>query len=207
MLAAAWLILGLLVVSLPVALADTVPRLEDATAFDLDGRAMRLPAGASDINVLVFVDTLCPISNRYAPDLGRLASQHAGASVHVWMVYPNVRLAADEVRKHMAEYALPGTALLDRAHALVQVAEVSVTPESAVFRAGERLYHGRVDDRFTGFGTQRARARVRNLDDAIGAARDGRAPAKAHEPFVGAGCFIADLGNGGHDHGTAAHKH
>ncbi|MBV8808725.1 MAG: redoxin domain-containing protein, partial [Acidobacteriaceae bacterium] len=39
--------------------------------------------------VFLFVRTDCPITNRYAPELQRLAQEFKGDGVDFWMVYPD----------------------------------------------------------------------------------------------------------------------
>ncbi|HVG86104.1 MAG TPA: hypothetical protein VM820_16370, partial [Vicinamibacterales bacterium] len=64
---------GLIVAGL---VSAAVPVVEPQGVVDLDGRPvnpLRVPAEAR-AHVLVFTTTDCPISNRYAPEITRLAA-------------------------------------------------------------------------------------------------------------------------------------
>lgn len=142
--------------------------------------------------VLVFVRTDCPITNRYAPELQRLAQEFKGRSVRFWMVYPDRDEAPAHIADHMREYRLPGQALPDPQHLLVKEAHATVAPEAAVFNSsGKLIYHGRIDDRYVDIGKARPAAQVHDLEDAIQAVLAGKAVANAQTRAVG--CSLADV--------------
>ena len=68
-------------------------------------------------------------------------------------------------------------------------AHVHVTPEAAIFHGDAIsqpvLWHGRIDDRYLTFGTQRPAATRHDLADALNAALAGRQPAPPAAPPVG----------------------
>ena len=74
-------------------------------------------------------------------------------------------------------------------------AKVRVTPEAAIFHADPPpggsimsrpvLWHGRIDDRYLTFGTQRPAATRHDLADALNAALAGRQPTAPPAPPVG----------------------
>ena len=140
--------------------------------------------------VLLFVRTDCPISNRYAPLIQRISSHYA-AKVAFSLVYPGKSSSAERIRQHESDYGYKLPALRDPQHALVLQAQVQVTPEAAVFDANHRLvYHGRIDNLYEDVGRARPAATTHELDDAIQAALNGKAP-PTNTPAVG--CYIADL--------------
>ena len=140
--------------------------------------------------VLLFVRTDCPISNRYAPLIQRISSHYA-ARVAFSLVYPGRTTSAERIRQHESDYGYKLPALRDPEHALVLQAQVQVTPEAAVFDANHRLvYHGRIDNLYAEVGRARPAATTHELDDAIEAALNGKAP-PPNTPAVG--CYIADL--------------
>lgn len=165
------------------------------SAVDLAGAPIDpLAQMATDIVVLVFVTPDCPVSNRYAPELARIASVSPREKVSWWLVYPDPDVEAAEIEAHQREYSLPGKAIRDPQHVLARAAGVVVTPEVAVFRregAGAVLaYRGRIDDRVPEFGRARPEPSKRELVDAIAAITGGGAvPANA----VAVGCPIGDL--------------
>ena len=95
--------------------------------------ALQAPAGTKAI-VFLFTSTDCPISNRYAPEVRRLAEGFAPKGVVFRLVYPNPAETPAAIREHMAafQYAGAAEAFRDPAHALVKLAGATVTPEAAV---------------------------------------------------------------------------
>ena len=131
--------------------------------------------------VLVFVSPACPIANRYAPELARIAARFADRA-RFTLVYPDA--TDEEVRAHRAAYALPIAATRDPQHALVARAHAEVTPEAALFADGALVWHGRIDDRYADVAHERPAATTHDLEDAVAALVDGRALPPAH-PAVG----------------------
>jgi hypothetical protein len=160
---------------------------------DIDGRdvtSLTLPS--AQYVAAIFVATDCPISNRYLPEIARLSREFSPRGVHLWLIYPNPGDTLAAVRTHQSQYPVaaslpqliaPDVRFLAHAH-------VHVTPEAAIFRADAVmsqpvLWHGRVDDRYLTFGTQRPTATRHDLADSLNAALAGRQPASAPAPPVG----------------------
>ncbi len=176
--------------------SGTRDELPPAAVFTTDGGAFDPLTASVPIVVLAFVTPDCPISNRYAPELRRIASTLPPDRVGAWLVYPDPDVAADAIERHRSEYALPWPALRDPEHRLVSAAQARVTPEVAVFvRADDGTpvlaYHGRIDDRVPEFGRIRAQASEHDLEDALAAILGGEAPPRASA--VAVGCPIDDL--------------
>jgi hypothetical protein len=146
---------------------------------------------AGKVVVLIFVRTDCPIANRYAPEIARISAEHS-SDASFWMVYPDKRESSGEIQKHQDAYHLRLPVLRDPQRELVKRAQVSVTPEAAVFDGNGRLvYHGRIDNWYADAGRARASATTHELADAIAAAAIGRPVAVASAPAVG--CYLSDL--------------
>ena len=142
--------------------------------------------------VFLFVRTDCPISNRYAPELARLAAEFQPRSVDFWLVYSDRSVQPASVTQQISDYHLPGTPLLDPDQQLARRAQASVSPQAAVFdHAGHLLYSGRIDDRFVDFGKTRAAPSTHDLEDAVTAALDHKPV--AHPRTRAVGCFLADV--------------
>lgn len=176
------------------AAADGEPprlRLEDLHGAAFDPLA-RLGDGPG---VFVFVSTHCPISNRYAPTLVELHERLRERGIAITLVYPDPDDDRRAIEAHRREYALEMVAIRDPKHDLVDLTGVEVTPEAAVLeREGDALqirYRGRIDDRAVEFGSFRARAKQRDLAEAIDAVLEGRPVARTPVPAVG--CYISDL--------------
>ncbi len=155
---------------------------------DLEGRPIDPLATTAPVSVLVFVGTRCPVSNRYAPAISRIAERFAARGAELYVVYPGDGESVAAVRAHVAEHKLPGRVVLDPGHALVERTGVSVTPEAVVFAKGELVYRGRVDDRQVDLGVARPEATTHDLESALEAVLEGRpAPVKT---TIAIGCSI-----------------
>jgi hypothetical protein len=173
---------------------------------DIDGHAVTslavtsLAVPGTQYVAAIFVATDCPISNRYLPEIARLSREFAPRAVRLWLVYPNPGDTLAAVRAHQSQYPdaasllqliAPDSRFLAHAH-------VHVTPEAAVFRADAVmnqpvLWHGRIDNRYLTFGTQRPAATRHDLAGALNAALAGHPPSSAAAPPVGCAIIPRDL--------------
>jgi hypothetical protein len=177
---------------------------------DIDGHAVTslavtsLAMPGTQYVAAIFVATDCPISNRYLPEIARLSREFAPRAVRLWLVYPNPGDTLAAVRTHQTQY--PDAASLPQLIApdsrFLAHAHVHVTPEAAVFHTDASgallmnqpvLWHGRIDNRYLTFGTQRPAATRHDLADALNAALAGRPPSSAAAPPVGCAIIPRDL--------------
>ena len=141
--------------------------------------------------VLVFVTTDCPIANRYAPEIQRLAARFAG-QVEFKLVYPVPSDAEAAIREHVKKFGYTIAWARDPGQALVRQTGVTVTPEVAVIGAGGTVvYRGRIDDRYIDFGRDRPQPTVRDLERALDAVVAGRPVPVAETRAIG--CILSDL--------------
>jgi hypothetical protein len=167
-----------------------------ALAVDLNGRPVTelAPPGARAV-VLFFAASDCPVSNRYIPEVERLTKQFEPLGVKVWFVYPNPGDNANVVRAHDREYSITASTALDNTQSLTRMAQVTTTPEAAVFipRNGalREVYRGRIDDRYLSLGTERPQATHHDLEEAIRAVLAGKLVPQPGGPPVG--CSIVTL--------------
>lgn len=162
--------------------------------IDLNGRAVDPLASAPGViaNVLVFTTTDCPISNRYAPEIKRLAEKFRARGVRFSLVYPVPSDTAAIVREHLAMFSYDLPAVRDTRQELVKLTGVSVTPEVAVADArGRIVYRGRIDDRWVDFGKDRPAPTTHDLENALDAVVGGKPVAVAETRAVG--CFLSDF--------------
>ena len=69
------------------------------------------------------------------------------------------------------------------------MAEVTVTPEAAVFLPdGRELYRGRIDDRYVDFGKERPTPTTRDLDEVLVSVLGGKPVASSVTRAIG--CYI-----------------
>jgi hypothetical protein len=172
---------------------------------DLEGRPVD-PLGDSSnaITVTFFIDSDCPVSNRYAPEFQRLQQRYVSKGVRFWLVYPDPDIGVQTIRTHMRDYGLTFPALRDPEHALVRRAKAQVTPEASVFLAdGTLVYHGRIDNRYVDLTRRRSEATEHDLQAVLDALLAGRAPDASWNPAPGrslqvmsrpgVGCYIRDF--------------
>lgn len=160
----------------------------------LEGRAIEPLKFAPGVKaaVFVFVSVECPISNRYAPEVRRLYQAFHEKGVQFTVVYPNPAESVPAIRDHLRAYDYPVGAVRDPKHALVKHAQISVTPEVAVFIPdGSLAYRGRIDNRYVRLGLERPAATQRDLASALVAVLQGK---PVREPRTQAvGCYVADF--------------
>jgi thiol-disulfide isomerase/thioredoxin len=152
--------------------------------------ALQLTAAATVPTVFVFTTTDCPISNRYAPEIQRLATKFGG-SVRFVMVYPVANDTPESINAHRTKFAYTINFVRDEKHELVKKTGVTVTPEVAVMKEGRMLYRGRIDDRYIEFGKDRPQPTVRDLERSLEAILAGTPVPVNNTRAIG--CFLSDL--------------
>lgn len=141
--------------------------------------------------VLVFTTTDCPIANRYAPEIQRLATRFDGP-VRFTLVYPVPADTDATIREHLKTFGYTLQWERDARQALVKKTGVTVTPEVAIIDStGRLLYRGRIDDRYVDFGRDRPQPTVRDLERSLEAVVAGKPVPVAETRAVG--CILADL--------------
>ena len=150
------------------------------------------PRGTRAI-VFVFTSTDCPISNRYAPEIRRLATRFAADGVIFRLIYSNPSDQPGAIREHLTAFAYGGVvqAFHDPEQTLARFAGATVTPETAVYTGRRLVYRGRIDDRYVDLGHERPAATVHDLADALTAVMSGQPV--PHPATQAVGCFIADF--------------
>lgn len=145
--------------------------------LDLDGQSWRpLDMGDARAHVFFFITVDCPISNAYAPEIGRIVADHRDAPVRFFLVHVDPDVTSESARQHAADYALPHPVLRDPQQRLANALEIRTTPEVAVVTAdGDIAYRGRIDNWWGDLGRKRPRATKHELRDAVRAVIDGDA--------------------------------
>jgi hypothetical protein len=150
------------------------------------------PAGIKAI-VFLFTSTDCPISNRYAPEVRRLATTYGPKGVAFRLIYPSPAETQTGIREHMAAFAYTGAAqaFRDPTLGLVKFVGATITPEAAVVAGGKVVYRGRIDNRYVDLGLERPAATVHDLSEALEAVVTGKLV--PHPTTQAVGCYIADF--------------
>ncbi len=120
--------------------------------------------------VVVFVSTLCPVSNAYHDRYKQLIADFMDKPVQFIFINSNDNETLAEVNDHIRAAELPFPVYKDWKNSVADKLGSSMTPEAFVLNAkGEVLYHGAVDD-----SKNEARVKVTALRDAIGSAVQGQ---------------------------------
>ena len=143
-----------------------------------------------ELTVYIFTTTDCPISNRYAPEVERLATKFKSSAKFV-LIYPVRSDTPDMIRAHVKKFSYSLDTRRDTDQKLVKQTGVTVTPEVAVMQGDRVLYRGRIDDRYVDFGKDRIAPTTHDLEDAVVAIVSGKTVATRETRAVG--CFLADL--------------
>jgi hypothetical protein len=153
--------------------------------------ALALGAGkTANTEVLFFISTDCPISNFYAPEIQRICHDYGTKGVGCSLIYEDVEVTSNAVRKHLAEYGYAGVSTkIDSDRKIATHANASVTPQAAVVdSAGNIRYRGRIDNYYADLGKPRRQATVHDLRDALDAVLAGKTV--AHPETKAVGCYI-----------------
>ncbi len=157
---------------------------------DIDGRPVAPFAPAAKASVLLFVQTDCPVSNSYAPEIQRICKVYASKGISCSLAYEDVKVDAAAVRKHMSDFAYTGvTATIDSSRALADRARATITPQAVVVDArGTVQYRGRIDNFYASLGKPRQHVTEHDLTDALDAIVAGTPVSKPETEALG--CFI-----------------
>lgn len=163
------------------------------TVMDAQGTIHQLGAkpGVKAI-VLVFLGPECPISQRYVPELNRIAAAHQTNAVEFYGVVAARKSARTNAAAFAREYAVDFPILVDDTLSLARWLRPTHVPEAYVLkRDGDLIYHGRIDDWYESIGKPRAVIQQRELRDAINALLSDRTPARTYARPVG--CYFEEL--------------
>ena len=141
--------------------------------------------GVAESTLYVFVTHECPIANRYAPEIGRIAEEHLDLVGSTTVVYTDANALAKDCATHFEQYYLASDSMEDEAHVAsvtmvhdaqhewVKRFDVRAVPTAVIEHGKTVLYHGRIDDRNPRLGARRVQAVQQDLRDALAALRAG----------------------------------
>ena len=167
-----------------------------SAVLTLEGESVDPVSGIERARVFVFLRTTCPIANRLAPEISRLAERYATQGIDFWLVYVDPAESREEIELHRAEYQLSPRIVRDSTHELVERTGVRVTPDVAVLlEDGELVYAGRIHDQYVKLGVTRVAPRERDLELVLERIVAGERPSLRRTE--GVGCWIEPLRTGG----------
>lgn len=112
---------------------DGVPELVDPTQYQA--------------TVLLFLSTVCPISNAYQDRIRALAAEFSGRAVRLLPVDSNDNESAAEAARYSADVKLPAPLYKDWRNTVADRFGVTLTPEAVVLdSSGAVRYQGAIDD-------------------------------------------------------------
>ena len=129
---------------------------------------------AASIRVEVFLATECPISNRYVPELNRIAGLYLPKGVEMTGYFPERGLAQVRLEQWQREFAPAFPVQVDVSARTAHKAGVTLTPEVVVLYGGKLVYRGRIDDRYVSWGKSRAEPSRRDLVEVLDALISGK---------------------------------
>ncbi len=135
--------------------------------------------------VLVFVNTTCPVAQRYLPVLRELEQAYRGKGVQFLAVNEGADDSITAVATQAVRHGMEFPFVKDVDGRCAETLGVRRTPEVAVLDAGRRLrYRGRVDDQYR-LGGARAEPTRRDLALALDAVLAGKDVAVPETPVDG----------------------
>lgn len=163
-------------------------KLEAQTYKDVAGKEFAIPDAKSKATVLLFVAVDCPISNRYAPEMGRIYRDFNEKGVSFVRVYVDSSVETKEITQHGIDFKMPSFALLDSKHQLVKALGMTVTPEVAVIGSnGALVYRGRINDLYMEHGRLREGDFRQDLRESLTEYLAGKPVSKPRTTAIGCG--------------------
>ena len=120
------------------------------------------------INVFVFLDTECPISQQYVRNLETLRLAFSQKNIHFWAVFPTKGVTKDEIITFQKKYDFQYSSLIDYNMKLTKKLDAKTTPEVFILNNRNKiLYRGAIDDLYYDLGKKRPEASIFYLKDAL----------------------------------------
>ena len=120
------------------------------------------------INVFVFLDTECPISQQYVRNLETLRLAFSQKNIQFWAVFPTKGVTKDEIIAFQEKYDFQYSSVIDYNMKLTKKLDAKTTPEVFIVNNKNRiLYRGAIDDLYYDLGKKRPEASIFYLKDAL----------------------------------------
>lgn len=156
---------------------------------DVAGAKLVIPTAGAKATVLVFVGVDCPIANRMAPEIARIAKDYGPRGAETILVYPDASLKPVQVTAHLKSFAMPVSAVIDGSLKLVRAVHASVTPQAVILDPeGVVRYTGRINDLYEEHGKIKPKPKRNDLRVALDELLAGKPISKPVTPVIG--CFI-----------------
>jgi hypothetical protein len=144
--------------------------------------------GQARVRVDLFLATECPISNRYIPELNRIAGVFGERGVVFEAWFAEARLEQKALEDWQRRFQLRIPVRLDVLAKEARRLGASVTPEAVVSDGVQIRYRGRIDDRYAGPGKMRQVVGQHDLVEVIEELLAGKKfPLRSRKAW---GCYI-----------------
>lgn len=121
-----------------------------ATPFRLsrpDGLPEAIDPAANTVTALIFLSTLCPISNAYQDRISSLITRFQHRPVRILLVDSNDNESSADTREYAKAAGFPSPIYKDWRNTVADRFRATLTPEAIVLDAnGAVKYHGAIDD-------------------------------------------------------------
>lgn len=149
-----------------------------------DGVPEEIDAAKYQASVLLFLSTVCPISNAYQDRIHALIKHFENRPVRMLLINANQNESADETRRYAEDVAFAVPFYKDWSNIVADRFGVTLTPEAvALDSRGAAVYRGAIDD-----ARNPARVKVEALKSAVEDLLAGR-PVSV-KPVRAFGCAI-----------------
>lgn len=155
--------------------------------LDVNGQIHQLGMNESLAPVaIVFLDTGCPIANRYSPEMNQFHELAKSNGVELYGMLSDPLLTLKEAQAFQQKYKLEFPLIWDANGDLAMRLKPTHFPECFVIGKDDKLvYRGRIDNRFAAVGKLRQNITSHELRDAIVAISKGIKPATNYAPPIG----------------------
>lgn len=136
--------------------------------------------------VFFFIGVECPISNRYAPEINRLAGLYSQKGISFYAVHSDPDTETVSAKNYATAYGYKFPSLLDPEQQLSRRFHVVSTPTAVIVSPKDGvLYRGRIDDRYQDFGKARSAGVKPELQRALEAMLAGKPVISPAVPPIG----------------------
>lgn len=133
---------------------------------DLENNEYKLNKNST--NIFVFIDTECPISQRYVRNLESLRLEFNQKNIHFWAIFPTKSVTKEEIIVFQKRYNFQYPSIIDYNKELTIRLDAKTTPEVFILNDKSKiLYRGAIDDLYYDLGKKRLKASIFYLEDAL----------------------------------------
>lgn len=154
---------------------------------------------------LVFLNTTCPVSQRYLPRLEELHKKYAAQGIQLIGVYNSQDESPRDIAANGLEHNLSFTIVWDDEQKCTQALGIERVPQAVLLDGARRVvYSGRIDDQYRTTGVQPNVGRS-DLAEAIDELLAGKPISVTETPVDG--CRVTPWRNPTFDHTITFHEH